>query len=168
MADENWVRIFPAKACVFIRVTPALIGEVSDMQLWPRVERIKWTRRAMYPRHWTALSEAQGHRDPGRYISYRQALGPFCPPNFPMLAKDQSQQDLAQMSFAESLQKIHYRGLPWHQPLDGDGRASRRYPFWLCIGLLTHRDLVIWFCRHLIPFEAVAKDGMIFHKTFPD
>ena len=129
MADENWVRVFPAKACVFICVTPTLVSELRDMQSWPQAERIKWTHRAMYPRHWTSLSEAERRREPARYVSYKQALGPFCPPHFPVLAKDQSQQDLAQMEFGESLQKIHYRGLLWHQPLAGDGHASRRYPF---------------------------------------
>ena len=33
-----------------------------------------------------------------------------------------------------------------------------------------NRDLIVWFCRDLIPFGAVAKDGMIgfFRKLFPD
>jgi len=39
--------------------------------------------------------------------------------------------------------------------------------------LLAHefnRDLIVWFCRDLIPLEAVAKEGMIgfFCKLFPD
>ncbi len=33
-----------------------------------------------------------------------------------------------------------------------------------------NRDLTVWFCRDLLPFDAIAKEGMVdfFRKLFPD
>lgn len=129
MSGEEVIRIFPAKVCLFPRVTPRMVMELAEMQSWPRAERVKWTRHMMYPRHLTSLSEAERRRDPECYMSYREALGPHCPSRFPVLAKDLGKRDLTQMSFGEALRMIHYRGLTWHQPLDGDGRDARRYLF---------------------------------------
>jgi len=124
MPAEDYVRVFPAKACIFVRVTPRLVAEIREMSTWPLAECKKWMHRLMYPRHWTSLSEQERQWDPHHYVSYKEALGQECPAYFPVLAKDLSQRDMAQMSLAESLQKLHYRYLPWHSPLDGDGPKS--------------------------------------------
>ena len=83
----------------------------------------------MLPRHWTCISEADRRRDPHRYISYRDAMGPDCPAMFPVMAKDLSQNDLTGMSVAEGIQKLQLRHVHWDAPLDGDGPNSRRYAY---------------------------------------
>ena len=65
MSGEEVVCIFPAKACVFPRVTPRMIMELYEMRSWPRAEQIKWTRRLLYPRDWTSISDVEKHRDMG-------------------------------------------------------------------------------------------------------
>ena len=129
MATEDFVRMFPAQCCAFVRVTPRLVREIRQMTSWPPAERRKWSRRIMRPRHWASLSEAEKRRDPGRYIAYKEALGDDCPPTFPVLANDVSERDVGQMTQAEASLKISLRFMAGNVPLDGDGPFSRRFAY---------------------------------------
>jgi len=129
MATEDYVRIFPAQCCLFVRVTPRLVRELRDMTSWPAAERRKWSRRLMRLRHWASLSEAERRRDPVRYVGYKQALEDDCPATFPVLAKDVSERDTSQMTQAEAWLKLNMRFMPTHAPVDGDGPWSQCFAY---------------------------------------
>ena len=61
--------------------------------------------------------DSEINQHPSKYICHHEALGPYCPANFPILAKDVSIMDLDKMPLREALRKLAMRHLPQHSLL---------------------------------------------------